>query len=137
MKTGDGALAWSYLRSTATSPPVYDDGAPCPVRVRAQADLLAETHWRLLAWENPDGEAASAFSADAPMLEGSGSASAPPPLPLLTDAGATVEGLRLDWGLHRRQTFVRYAHPAEHSVRESAVRVADSIATDLLTNHPG
>ena len=33
MKTGDSALAWS--------------------------SLLAETHWRLLAWETPDGDAAS------------------------------------------------------------------------------
>ena len=105
--TGDGAQAWSYLRCSRdyraawrarAAPPVYEDGAPFPVRVRAQADLLAEAHWRLMAWEAPDGGSVSAFFADAPMLEGSGSPSAPPLLPLLTDAGGTVEGLRLDDG---------------------------------------
>ena len=105
--TGDGALAWSHLRCSRdyreawraqAAPPVYEGGTPFPVRVRTGTDRAAEAHWRLLAWEDPDGGSASAFFADAPMLDGAGSASAPPLLPLLTDAGATVEGLRLDDG---------------------------------------
>ena len=35
------------------------------------------------------------------------------------------------------ETTARYAHLAEDSVKESAVRVADSIAADLLAKYPG
>ena len=35
------------------------------------------------------------------------------------------------------ETTARYAHLAEDSVKESAVRIADSIAGDLLANYPG
>ena len=34
-------------------------------------------------------------------------------------------------------TTARYAHLAEESVKESAARVADSIAGDLLAGYPG
>ena len=104
MKTGDGAQAWSVLRRSRdyraayeaqAAPPVREDGAPFPVRVQSEADRAAQAHWRLMAWEDPDGDAASAFFADAPMLDGAGSASAPPLLPLLADARASVSGLRL------------------------------------------
>ena len=102
--TGDGALAWSVLRCSGdyraawrahAAPPAYEDGAPFPVRIRTEADRAAEAPWGLLAWSDPDGGSASAFFAEAPMLDGTGAASAPPLLPLLADAGASVEGLRL------------------------------------------
>ena len=34
------------------------------------------------------------------------------------------------------ETTARYAHLAQESVRESAVRVADSIAADLIVHYP-
>ena len=105
---GDGARAWDYLQCDpdyragwreAALPPAWED-APFPLRIQAQADLAALGSWRLLAWEDPFGGAASAFFADVPMLDGAGSQRAPPLLPLLRKAGAAVEGLRLrDGGL--------------------------------------
>ena len=77
--------------------PEYEDGTPFPVRIQTDADLAAMEEWRLLAVQDPfdkDGPI-SPFWADAPMLEGVGSATAPPlpPLPaLLAEAGATLEG---------------------------------------------
>ena len=35
------------------------------------------------------------------------------------------------------ETTARYAHLAEDTVKESAVRVAESIASDLLAKYPG
>ena len=35
------------------------------------------------------------------------------------------------------ETTARYAHLAQDSVKESAVRVANSIAADLLAGYPG
>ena len=35
------------------------------------------------------------------------------------------------------ETTARYAHLAEDSVKESAARVAESIAGDLLAGYPG
>ena len=101
-----GARAWAYLRCdrdyhaawrARASSPEYED-APFPMRVQSAGDRAALVAWRLLAWEDPDGDAASAFFADAPMLEGEGSVSAVPLLPLLADAEASLEGLRLGDG---------------------------------------
>ena len=71
---------------------------PFPVRIRSGADLIAAREWGLMAWEDPDGDAVSAFFADEPMLEGEGSATAPPLVAMLEAAGARIEGLRLDDG---------------------------------------
>ena len=107
MTAADGPRAWAFLRCDRhyraawrenAAPPAYED-TPFPVRIRSEADLAAEGPWRLLTWEDPDGGSACPFLADAPMLEGVGSARATPLLPLLADAGATVEGLRLADGV--------------------------------------
>ncbi len=107
MAAGDLARAWALLRldgnyraawRTHAARPVCEDGAPFPVRIRSEADRIAERDWSLMAWEDPDGDAVSAFFAEAPMLEGEGSAAAPPLLAMLEAAGAHVEGLRLDDG---------------------------------------
>ena len=103
----DGARVWTFLRCVRdyraacranAAPPAHEDGAPFPVRIRSQSDLAAEEEWRMLAWEDPDGDAASPFWADAPMLEGVGSETATPLLPLLAEAGTRLEGLRLGDG---------------------------------------
>ena len=76
--------------------------APFPVRVQSQDDLAAAGPWSLLAWQDPgavgDG-LASPFWDGVPMLEAIVSRRAPPLLPLLEEAGATVAGLRLRDGL--------------------------------------
>ena len=104
--SGDGARAWYYLQCDpeyraawreAVAPPAWED-APFRIRLQSEADLAALGPWRMLAWEDPFGGAASAFFADAPMLDGAGSQRAPPLLPLLRKAGAAVEGLRLRGG---------------------------------------
>ena len=101
MATGDGATAWACLKLSRdyraawnghAARPRYEEGAPFPLRIRSDADRIAERDWGLLAWEDPDGDAVSAFFAEAPMLEGEGSAAASPLLPLLEAAGAHVEG---------------------------------------------
>ena len=122
MAAGDLARAWALLRlgrdyraawTEHAARPAYEDGArpargepvPAaepggqgfPVRIRTEADRIAERDWSLLAWEDPDGDAVSAFF-DVPMLEGEGSTEAPPLLPMLEAAGARIEGLRLDDG---------------------------------------
>ena len=106
MGAGDLAGAWALLRldreyraawRTHAAPPVYEDGTPFPVRIRSDADRIAERDWSLLTFEDPDGNAASAFF-DMPMLEGEGSAAATPLLAMLEAAGARVEGLRLGDG---------------------------------------
>ena len=103
MATGDGATAWACLRLSGdyraawnrhAARPRYEDGAPFPLRIRSDA----ERDWSLLAWEDPDGDAVSAFFADTPMLEGAGSAAATPLLSMLEAVGARIEGLRLDDG---------------------------------------
>ena len=76
---------------------VYEDDTPFPVRIRSGAARIAERDWSLFAWEDPDGDAVAAFF-DVPMLEGEGSATAQPLLPMLEAAGARIEGLRLDDG---------------------------------------
>ena len=106
MAAGDLARAWALLRldrdyraawQAHAARPVYEDDTLFPVRIRSEADRIAERDWSLLAWEDPDGDAVSAFI-DVPMLEGEGSMSASPLLPMLDAAGARVEGLRLDGG---------------------------------------
>ena len=111
---GGGVWAWQVLRrveayetawrahaaSPGALPAVFEPG-PFPIRIQTAADLEA-ARFDLLAWADP-GEAdgpASPFWTDAPMLAGEGSAHAPPLLPMLAEAGAWLEGLRLrDGGL--------------------------------------
>ena len=107
--------------------PEYE-AAPFPVRMQSHADLAAAAPWSLLAWEDPGeidmpaGEGPGAI--DTPAEEGSGaidgaaeedpvapfwhgalmleatvSRRAPPLVPLLEEAGAAAEGLRLLDGL--------------------------------------
>ncbi len=107
MAGGDIARAWAWLRLDEDYRAAWQDhaarlryepGAPFPVRRRSPADRIAERHWSLFCWENPAGDAVSAFFAGTPMLDGIGSAASPPLLPLLEKAGARLEGLRLDDG---------------------------------------
>ena len=100
-------MAWACLRrardyraawSRHAARPAYEHGTPFPIRIRSEADRIAERDWSLLAFEDPDGDAVSAFFRDAPMLEGEGSASATPLMPMLDAARAHLEGLRLDDG---------------------------------------
>ena len=106
----DPPRAWSYLRCDPAyreawhdraAPPEYERDTPFPVRIQTDVDRAAVTDWSLLAWQDPLEKAGplSAFFADIPMLDGTGSSSAPPLLPLLADAGATLEGLRLRNGV--------------------------------------
>ena len=106
MAAGDLARAWALLRLDRdyraawrihAATPVYEPGTAFPVRVRSQADRIAARDWSLLAWADPDGHAVSAFF-DTPMLDGEGSATRPPLMPMLQAAGARIEGLRLDDG---------------------------------------
>ena len=109
MTAGGRALVWPLLRCDRNYraawrgnavPPQYEEGAPFPVRIRSPADLPAGEDWGMLAWQDPYDACgpASPFWCDAPMLEGVGSFAAPPLLPMLADAGATLEGLRLGDG---------------------------------------
>ena len=100
-------MAWACLRrardyraawSRHAARPIYETGTPFPVRIRSGADRIAERDWSLLVFEDPDGDAVSAFFSNAPMLEGKGSATAPPLVPILNDAGARTEAVRLDDG---------------------------------------
>ena len=106
----DPLRAWSYLSCdpayradwrARAAPPEYERDAPFPVRIQTEADRVAVARWSLLAWQDPfDGTGPlSAFFSDVPMLDGTGSASVPPLLPLLADAGAMLEGLRLRNGV--------------------------------------
>ena len=102
----DAPRAWSYLRCDPdyraswrehAAPPVYERKTPFPVRIQSPADLVALERWRLLAWQDPfekDGPL-SAFFADVPMLDGTGSPAATPLLSMLAEAGSRIEGLRL------------------------------------------
>lgn len=106
----DPPRAWSFLRcdpayreawSASATPPAYERDTPFRIRIQAADDRAAVTDWSLLAWQNPLEKAGplSAFFSDVPMLDGTGSASAAPLLPLLAGAGATLEGLRLTNGV--------------------------------------
>ena len=124
MKIFCGPRAWSYLRcdrhyvamsrrhfAAHGRAPEYEDGAPFSVRIQSDADRAAVEEWRLLAVQDPLDEEGpiSPFWADAPMLEGVGSATAPPLLSLLAEAGATLEGLRLMDGRRPRLSMFRRA----------------------------
>ena len=103
-----GAHAWAYLRRNSgyreawaahAAPPRFEN-ADIPIRLQTEADLLAEAEWALLAWEDPGVEAwRSPFWSGIPMLVGEPDPKPwpdpAPLLPLLTGAGARVEGLRL------------------------------------------
>ncbi len=103
-----GAHAWAYMRRDAgyrrdwsahAGPPRYE-AAGYPLRVQAEADLLAAADWALLAWEDPAAAAwRSPFWSAIPMLVGEPDPDPwPDPVPLLgllAGAGARVEGLRL------------------------------------------
>ena len=101
-----GPRAWEVLRRrpdyraawrAAAAAPSFEP-APFPVRVQSAADRAA-ARWRLLAWQDPHGDGpASPFWTDGPMLDGRFSRRAAPILPLLSEAGARLEGLRLAGG---------------------------------------
>ena len=85
MAAGDLAWAWACLKQSGNYRAAwqalaarsrYENDTPFPVRIRSGADRIAERDWSLFAWEDPDGDALSAFFADAPMPDGEGSASA-------------------------------------------------------------
>ena len=89
----DPLRAWSYLSCdpayradwrARAAPTEYERDAPFPVRIQTEADRVAVARWSLLAWQDPfDGTGPlSAFFSDVPMLDGTGSASVPPLLPL-------------------------------------------------------
>ena len=103
-----GAHAWAYMRRNPgyredweahAAPPRFED-ADIPIRLQTEADLKAEAEWALLAWEDPGSEAwRSPFWSGVPMLIGEPDPDPwpdpAPLLPLLAQAGAQVEGLRL------------------------------------------
>ena len=106
-ETVRGAHAWAYLRrdpryraawATNAGTARFEAGA-FPLRVQTEADLAA-AEWSLLAWEDP-GVAVwrSPFWCGIPMLVGEPDPEPwpdpAPLLPLLAEAGARVEGLRL------------------------------------------
>ena len=68
-----------------------------PLRVQTEADLLAAEGWFLHAWKDPaDAAWRSPFWSGIPMLVGEPDPEPwPDPAPLLAEAGARVEGLRL------------------------------------------
>ena len=103
-----GALAWAALRREPGYREAWEvhAGAPrfepaaFPVRVQTAADLRAAAEWSLLAWEDPRPAARrSPFWSGVPMLVGEPDPDPwpdpAPLLPLLAEAGARVEGLRL------------------------------------------
>ena len=103
-----GAHAWAYMRRNpgyrvawaAHAAPFRFEDADFPIRLQTEADLLAEAEWALLAWEDPGVEAwRSPFWSGIPMLIGEPDPdpwpNPAPLLPLLAEAGARVEGLRL------------------------------------------
>ena len=103
-----GAHAWAYLQrdpeyradwAAHADPPRFED-AGFPLRVQSEADLKAAADWALLAWEDPGaGVWRSPFWSGIPMLVGELDPEPwpdpAPLLPLLAEAGARVEGLRL------------------------------------------
>lgn len=102
-----GAHAWAYLRRdplyraawTAQAGAARFEPGAFPLRVQTEADLAA-AEWSLLAWEDPGAAAwRSPFWAGVPMLVGEPDPEPwpdpAPLLPLLAEAGARVEGLRL------------------------------------------
>ena len=103
-----GAHAWAYLRRdpdyrgdwAAHAGVARIEEAGFPLRVQTEADLRAEADWALLAWEDPESEVwRSPFWSGLPMLVGEPDPEPwpdpAPLLPMLADAGARVEGLRL------------------------------------------
>ena len=91
-----GLRAYQAAYEAHAEPPAFEEAA-FRVRVQSEADLSARDPWQIEAWENPfarDGPASPFLSGD-PTLEGEGSSSAPPLLPILEAAGARVDGLRL------------------------------------------
>lgn len=90
--------AYREVWQACAEAPAFEPG-PFPIRIQSAADLMACIPWRLLAWENPfarNGPASGFW--DLPMLEGEGSATAPPLLPFLAAAGGRIDGLRLRSG---------------------------------------
>ena len=107
METGDGVLAWVFLRrveayeaawlangAAVGVPPAREPG-PFPIRVQAAADLEA-AEFDLLAWEDPwreDGPA-SPFWVQSGMVQGQLDRDGER-LTEMAAEGASVEGLRL------------------------------------------
>ena len=103
--TAEDTRIWRLLRGLRAYRAAYEahaetpafEEAVFPVRIQSEADLSACEPWQIEAWENPfarDGPA-SPFLAGEPMLEGEGSSRAPPLVPLIADADARIDGLRL------------------------------------------
>ena len=116
-----GAHAWAWMRrdpgyraawaKQAGSPRF--EAAAFPLRVQTEADLAA-ADWALPVWEDPDATAwRSPFWSGTRMLVGEPDPDpwpdTPPLLPLLADAGARVEGLRLMSGRFILQVELGYA----------------------------
>ena len=103
---GGDTRIWKLLRNLGAyqeafeahaESPAYEEETAFPVRVQSAADLAARDPWQIEAWENPfarDGPT-SPFLSGEPTLEGEGSSKARPFLPMLADAGARIDGLRL------------------------------------------
>lgn len=103
-----GALAWAAMRrdpgyraawAAQAGAPRFE-AADFPLRVQTAADLGAAAEWSLLTWEDPrTADRRSPFWAGVPMLVGEPDPDPwpdpTPLLPLLAEAGARVEGLRL------------------------------------------
>ena len=111
-ESGDGVLAWTYLRRVeayeaawrehAATPagmaPALEPG-PFAVRVQTAADLEA-ARFVVLAWADPwveDGPA-SPFWVQAGMAEAVLEPEAKPLVPLVAASGGSIEGLRLTGG---------------------------------------
>ena len=136
MSNTEVSRAWEYLRRNpayiearrrhwcrGTASPAPEEAAPFPLRVQTAADREAAA-WGLLAWEDPDDEAAPAspFWADAPMLEAAPSPEAPALAELLKEPEVRLSALRLAGGA----AIVKVEH-GEGSVQ---IRIADGAAFD-------
>lgn len=106
-ETVRGAHAWAYLRRdpcyraawAALAGAARFEAGAFPLRVQTEADLAA-AEWSLLAWEDPGVPVwRSPFWSGVPTLIGEPDPEPwpdpAPLLPLLAEAGARVEGLRL------------------------------------------
>ena len=123
---------WSALRHDRAYVADWRAPAPFPLRTQTSADLDA-ARWGLLAWEDPrTGMAASPFWFDEAIPEGRfvelDDAVATPILAGLSEAGATLTGLRLPDGA----LVLRIARGRKSGqVRLREAHAADAVRCDL------